>query len=63
MTDEEIAKYYGGSKFAGGNSRARGVRSRSIGWKPKSTTLEDLHRHVKQEVVRVEKAFGKAWKK
>ncbi|KAL1404873.1 hypothetical protein Q8F55_008484 [Vanrija albida] len=34
LSDAELDKYAGGSKYLGGNSRARGVRSRAIGWKP-----------------------------
>ncbi|KAF9466577.1 hypothetical protein BDZ94DRAFT_1319443 [Collybia nuda] len=42
FTQEEIEKYFGGSDYLGSNSRCRGNRSRSIGWKPTHTTTDFL---------------------
>ncbi|KZP31671.1 NAD(P)-binding protein [Athelia psychrophila] len=50
FSKEELDKYFGGSDYLGSNSRARGVRSRSIGWKPTKTT-EDMLASVKGEVL------------
>lgn len=35
FTKEEIDKYFGGSNYLGSNSRCRGDRSRTIGWRPR----------------------------
>ena len=66
FTVEEQIKYFGSeelaSLYSGTNSRARGERSRSIGWKPKYTT-EDLLKSIKPEVVAIKEqleAAGKA---
>ncbi|KAH7928229.1 NAD(P)-binding protein [Leucogyrophana mollusca] len=48
FSEEELQKYFGGA-YLGSNSRARGERSRAIGWKPKYTT-EDLLKSIKPEV-------------
>lgn len=50
LTKEEIVKYFGGSKLIGTNSRARGTRSRSIGWKPVKTT-KDFLESIKPEIL------------
>ncbi|KAL0954820.1 hypothetical protein HGRIS_003765 [Hohenbuehelia grisea] len=49
FTEEDIRKYFGGSKYLGSNSRCRGNHSRAIGWKPKKTT-EDLLASIRPEV-------------
>ncbi|TFK40282.1 NAD(P)-binding protein [Crucibulum laeve] len=49
FTKEEIDKYFGGSAYLGSNSRCRGNRSRSIGWKPVKTT-KDMLASIKPEV-------------
>ncbi|KAG6815306.1 hypothetical protein H0H87_003106, partial [Tephrocybe sp. NHM501043] len=49
FSKEDIDKYFGGSDYLGTNSRCRGNRSRSIGWKPKKTTA-DLLTSIKPEV-------------
>ncbi|KAJ9097233.1 hypothetical protein QFC21_004902 [Naganishia friedmannii] len=49
FTKEEIDKYFGGSDYLGSNSRARGDRSRRIGWKPKYEA-EDFFRSLDEEV-------------
>jgi len=61
FTNEEIEKYYGGSKYLGSNSRGVADRSKSIGWRPKYDELDDLVAHIKKEVVRIEKTKGKKW--
>jgi hypothetical protein len=58
-TEEDLKKYYGGSTYMGTNSRCRADRSKSIGWKPKYDDYEDFIRHVAEELVRVEGAFGR----
>ena len=60
FTPEEIQKYYSGMQYHGGNSRGVADRSKSIGWRPKRE-MDDFMRHIKSEVVRVEKRFGKKW--
>jgi hypothetical protein len=50
LTKEEIVKYFRSSKLIGANSRARGTRSRSIGWKPVKTT-KDFLESIKSEVL------------
>jgi len=49
FTKEDIDKYFGGSSYLGSNSRCRGNRSRSIGWKPTKTT-DDFLASIKAEV-------------
>jgi len=49
FTQEELNKYFQGSKFMGSNSRCRANRSRSIGWKPVRTT-KDMLASVQPEV-------------
>ncbi|KAI0701895.1 NAD-P-binding protein [Cerioporus squamosus] len=52
FTSEELVKYFGSEQLGlgwGTNSRARGNRSRSIGWKPKHT-VEDMLNSISQEV-------------
>ncbi|GFZ50738.1 hypothetical protein JCM24511_08496, partial [Saitozyma sp. JCM 24511] len=58
-TEDDLKKYYGGSTYMGTNSRCRADRSKSIGWKPKFDDFEDFLKHVSNEVVRVEKHFGR----
>jgi hypothetical protein len=59
FTTEDLQKYYGGSEFMGTNSRGVADRSKSIGWKPRDGDLEDLWDHIKTEVGRVEKKYGR----
>jgi len=59
LTKEEVVKYFGGSKLAGTNARARANRSRSLGWKPVKTT-KDFLETVKSEVPVLVKKFEKA---
>jgi hypothetical protein len=59
FTDEEMKKYYNNSTYPGTNSRAVADRSKSIGWKPKQTELEDFVEYLRSETLRVEKTFGK----
>jgi hypothetical protein len=59
FTDVELRKYYGGSEFLGTNARGVADRSKSIGWRPKLDEMSDLVDHVKTEVVRIEKTFGR----
>jgi hypothetical protein len=59
FTREDLDKYYKGSEYMGTNSRGVADRSKSIGWRPRLTEMEDLVAHIKTEVVRVEKKFGK----
>ncbi len=53
FTSEELVKYFGSEEVAfgtwGSNSRARGNRGRSIGWKPKHTA-EDMLKSITPEV-------------
>ncbi|GHJ86682.1 hypothetical protein NliqN6_3084 [Naganishia liquefaciens] len=49
FSKEEIDKYFGGSDYLGSNSRARGDRSRRIGWRPKYEA-EDFFRSLDEEV-------------
>ncbi|KAK7690488.1 hypothetical protein QCA50_005586 [Cerrena zonata] len=52
FSDEELVKYFGsldGGNNYGSNSRCRGNRSRSIGWKPKYTK-EDMIASIKPEI-------------
>jgi hypothetical protein len=60
FTNEEIQKYYSGSMYQGSNARGVADRSKSIGWRPKKES-DDFFRHLKEEVVRIEKRFGKKW--
>jgi nucleoside-diphosphate-sugar epimerase len=59
LDEDEMKKYYGGSYYMGGNSRGRADRSKSIGWKPDWTDERDFFKHIKEEVDRVEKKFGR----
>ena len=58
LSPEELEKYCGGgdrpSTYGGSNCRAVSERSKSIGWKPRYTELEDFKRHLREEVGRVE---------
>ena len=50
FSTEELVKYFGSEQVGlsfGANSRCRGNRSRSIGWKPKHT-VEDMFKHIPQ---------------
>lgn len=49
LTDAELDKYAGGSKYLGGNSRARAVHSRAIGWKP-AHGLDDFLKEIAVDV-------------
>ncbi|WOO86267.1 putative protein [Vanrija pseudolonga] len=49
LTDAELDKFAGGSKYLGGNSRARGVHSRAIGWKP-THGLDDFLKEIAVDV-------------
>ncbi|TFK90669.1 NAD-P-binding protein [Polyporus arcularius HHB13444] len=53
FTSEELVKYFGSEEDAfstwGSNSRARGNRGRSIGWKPRHTA-EDMLKSITPEV-------------
>ncbi|TXT04798.1 hypothetical protein VHUM_04066 [Vanrija humicola] len=49
LTGAELDKYAGGSKYLGGNSRARGVHSRAIGWKP-THGLDDFLKEIATDV-------------
>ncbi|TFK28556.1 NAD(P)-binding protein [Coprinopsis marcescibilis] len=49
FTKEEIDKYFEGSNYLGSNSRCRGIRSRSLGWKPSKTT-QDMLDSIRPEV-------------
>jgi len=60
FTPEEIQKYYSGSTFQGSNARGVADRSKSIGWRPKRD-INDFYSHLKEEVVRIEKRFGRKW--
>lgn len=59
LTDDEVKKYYGGSYYMGGNSRAKSSRSKSIGWRPRYTEQSEFLEHVRKELIRVEKHFGR----
>lgn len=50
FTKDELDKYFKGSDYLGSNSRARGDRSRKIGWRPKHDAadfLDSLDEEVK----------------
>ncbi|KAF8992276.1 NAD(P)-binding protein [Cyathus striatus] len=49
LSQEELMKYFKGSKIMGSNCRCRGNRSRSLGWAPKDG-LEDILADIKTEV-------------
>lgn len=57
LSEEEVQKYYGNSPYTGSNSRGRGDRSKSIGWRPKLADERDFLRGVREETVRVRKVF------
>lgn len=54
FTREDLDKYLGGSVYLGSNSRCRGNRGRSLGWKPKHTK-DDFLRSIKAEVEAIAK--------
>ena len=58
---EEIQKYFRGSYFSGTNSRAVNPRSTEIGWKPRYTEMEDVVKHLGEEIVRLERTYGRKW--
>ena len=62
-TEEEVQKYARVSWMGGGNSRGVADRSKSIGWRPKFSELEDFVQHVRSETIRMEKMFGRKWNK
>lgn len=50
LSDEELNKYMGGSRYTGSNSRARAVHSRRLGWKPVNNGNEPFIASIKEDV-------------
>lgn len=61
FTKEETDKYFQGSDYLGSNSRGVADRSKSIGWRPRYGDIADLMGHIRTEVPRVEKRYGKTF--